>query len=87
MSRKLVLAAVIAIIALCALSQDAYASCGPLVTITSPSMDTRLAIGKWQARVANTMNDLYSDWNYARKKSLTASGKGLVASGIPCNTR
>jgi hypothetical protein len=86
MSRKSVLAAVGAVMALCALSQDAHASCGPMVTITSTSTNPRAAIGQWQARVANTMNDLYSDWNYARKKSLRPSGKGFVASGIPCNT-
>ena len=86
MSRTLTWA-VSATIALFALSQDAYASCGPRVTLTSPSLDRTVAIGRWQARVANTMNDLYSDWDYATGKSLTRAGKGLVVSAIPCNTR
>jgi hypothetical protein len=87
MARKLAWTAMSMIIAVFALSQDAYASCGPRVTITSPSLNRMLAIGNWQARVANTMNDLYSDWSYARSKSLTPRGKSIVASGIPCNTR
>ena len=87
MSRTLAWTAMSAMIALFAFSQEAYASCGPRVTITSPSLNRMLAIGNWQAKVANTMNDLYSDWNYARSKSLTPRGKRLVASGIPCNTR
>jgi hypothetical protein len=86
MARTLAWAAMSAI-TLVVLSQDAYASCGPRVTITSPSLSRTVAIGNWQARVANTMNDLYSDWNYATKKSLTPKGKSIVASGIPCNTR
>jgi hypothetical protein len=86
MARTLAWAAT-GVIALIALSQDAYASCGPRVTITSPSLNRMAAIGNWQARVANTMNDLYSDWNWARGKRLTPRGRSIVASGIPCNTR
>jgi hypothetical protein len=86
MSRTLAWAAA-ALISIFSLSQDAYASCGPRVTVSAPTLDRTAAIGVWQGRVANTMNDLYSDWNYARAKSVTKGGKGLVVTGIPCNTR
>jgi len=87
MSRTVASAAIGATLALLAFSQDAYASCGPRVSVFSPSLSRMAAIGNWQAKVANTMNDLYSDWGYARHKSVVPVGRrGLVASGIPCNT-
>ena len=86
MSRSLACAAIGATLALFAFSQDAYASCGPRVSVFSPSLSRTAAIGRWQARVANTQNDLLSDWGYARGKSVFRVPRGLVASGIPCNT-
>lgn len=85
MLRNSILATFAAVITLLAVSQQAHASCGPLVSVTGTT--ARSAIDRWQGHVANTMNDLYSDWSYARKRSVTRSGKGFVASGIPCNTR
>jgi hypothetical protein len=86
MSRKLALVALSTTIGLLALSHDAYAFCGPRVTVTT-ALPRSLAIGKWQAEVANTIGDLYSDWHYARSKRLFCEGLKCVASGIPCNTR
>jgi hypothetical protein len=87
MSRKLACAAIGATLALFAFSQDAYASCGTRVTVFSATLSRTVAIGRWQARVANTQNNLLSDWGYAGGKSVFQRGTGLVATGIPCNTR
>jgi len=80
MSRKLAWAAVILAIGLSALSQDAYASCGPRVIVTTSSLERALLVGKWQAKVANTIGDLYSDWHYATGKQLSCAGTKCVAS-------
>jgi hypothetical protein len=87
MARKLAWAIMSATIALSALSLDAYASCGPRVIVTTSSLERALLIGKWQAQVANTLGDLYSDWHYARSKRLSCAGTKCMASGIPCNSR
>ena len=88
MSRsKSIVLAVGAAVALFGYSDEAQASCAPAVSITSKSPDRTRAIGVWQARVANTIGDLYSDWSYARKKSISCTATSCRATGIPCNTR
>lgn len=87
MARTLAWASVSAVMALLAFSPNAYASCTARVTVVSASLDRATAIGAWQARVANTSNDLYSDWSYARSKYMLPRGGRLMVSGIPCNSR
>jgi hypothetical protein len=87
MSRKLACAVVILTIGLPALSQDAYASCGPRVIVTTSTLERALLVGKWQAKVANTIGDLYSDWHYATGKRLSCAGTKCMASAIPCDSR
>jgi hypothetical protein len=74
--------------------ETASASCTTRVAASASATTTAqafaLAIGAWESKVANTMNDLYSDWNYARKKQSTVrviARKHMVSvSGLPCNT-
>jgi hypothetical protein len=87
MSRKLAWAVAILAIGLSALSQDAYASCGPRVIVTTSTLERALLVGKWQAKVANTIGDLYSDWHYARNKRLSCAGTKCMASALPCDGR
>ena len=59
--------AVSAAIALWTMSETAQASCvGHAVVLESHPAGRKLAMGRWQARVANRIGDLYSDWSYAR---------------------
>jgi len=87
MSRKLAWAAAILTIGLSAASQDAYASCGPRVIVATSTLERALLVGKWQAKVANTIGDLYSDWHYATGKRVSCAGTKCVASAIPCDSR
>jgi hypothetical protein len=84
---KSIVLAISGAVALFGYSGEAQASCAPRVAVTSKSPDKMKAIGEWQARVANTIGDLYSDWAYARKKSVSCTSTSCRASGIPCNTR
>jgi hypothetical protein len=87
MSQKLTWTAAILMIGLSVFSQNAYASCGPRVIVTTSTLERALIVGKWQAKVANTIGDLYSDWHYATGKRLSCAGTKCVASAIPCNSR
>jgi hypothetical protein len=87
MSQKLTWTAAILMIGLSVFSQHAYASCGPRVIVTTSTLERALIVGKWQAKVANTIGDLYSDWHYATGKRLSCAGTKCVASAIPCNSR
>jgi hypothetical protein len=72
----------------------ASASCAPRVSAggsgTSNAQAFANAVAAWESRVANTINDLYSDWGYARKKQSTArviARKHIVSvSALPCNS-
>ena len=88
MSRsKLIVLAISAAVAFFGYVSDARASCAPSVSITSKSANEAKAIGEWQAHVANTIGDLYSDWSYARKQSVSCAATSCRVSAIPCNTR
>ncbi len=88
MQLKSTVIAVSAAIALLSMSGNAYASCAAhSVVVVSRPADRMLAIGRWQARVANRIGDLYSDWSYARSKQLICHATVCRISGIPCNTR
>ena len=87
MSQRLTWAAAFLTIGLSALSQNAYASCGSRVIVTTSVLERALLVGKWQAKVANTIGDLYSDWHYATGKRLSCAGTKCMASAIPCNSR
>ena len=74
--------------------RPAAASCATRVaasaSATTSAQAFALAIGAWERRVAKTINDLYSDWGYARKKQSTVrviARKHLVSvSALPCNS-
>jgi hypothetical protein len=88
MSIKSIVLPVIAATALWAMSEIAHASCAARsVVLVSEPAGRALAIGRWQARVANRIGDLYSDWSYARNRHLVCHAGACKISGIPCNSR
>jgi hypothetical protein len=88
MSIKFTVVAVSAAIALWTMSETAQASCvAHAVVVESHPAGRKLAIGRWQARVANRIGDLYSDWSDARNKHLICHASACKISGLPCNTR
>jgi hypothetical protein len=50
MSQKLTWTAAILMIGLSVFSQNAYASCGPRVIVTTSTLERALVVGKWQAK-------------------------------------
>jgi hypothetical protein len=72
----------------------ASASCAPRVTAggsgTSHAQAFANAVAAWEAKVANTINDLYSDWGYARHKQSTSRFLGrkhlVYVRAQPCNS-
>lgn len=72
----------------------ASASCASRVNAggsgTSYAQAFANAVAAWEAKVANTMNDLYSDWGYARNKQSTSRFLGrkyqVYVRAIPCNS-
>jgi hypothetical protein len=72
----------------------ASASCAPRVSAAGSGASNAQAyanaVAAWEAKVANTINDLYSDWGYARDKRSKAqlvARKHLVSvSALPCNS-
>ena len=86
MQLKSTVIAVSAVIAHFSMSGNAHASCAAhSVVLVSHPANRILAIGRWQARVANRIGDLYSDWSYARNRHLVCHASACKISGIPCN--
>jgi len=86
MQLKSTVIAVSAVIAYFSMCGNAHASCAAhSVVLVSHPANRILAIGRWQARVANRIGDLYSDWSYARNRHLFCHASACKISGIPCN--